>query len=95
MCVFLLLLLLLWVTGLSSSVVYVPGGLACVLSWHYSVMSSTEVLQLLGVYCCVCAGRVCSKLTDLHAAVPLSQHHLLKRPGKRHCVSLASFVKDK
>ena len=38
--------------------------------------------------------RECSNLIDLHEAVQLSQHHLMKRPSSPLYV-LASFVKNK
>ena len=38
--------------------------------------------------------RVCSNFTDLHMAVQLSQHHLLKRLSFSHLYILASFVED-
>ena len=38
--------------------------------------------------------RVCSNFIDLHAAVQLSQHHLLKRLSFSPLYILASFVED-
>ena len=40
-----------------------------------------------------CGVRVCSKFTDLHTTVQLSQYHLLKRLYFPHCVFLAPLSK--
>ena len=37
--------------------------------------------------------KVCSNFIDLHAAVQLSQHHLLKRLSFLHCIILAPLSK--
>ena len=37
--------------------------------------------------------RVCSNFTDLHVAVQLSQHHLLKRLSFLHCIFLPPLLK--
>ena len=36
---------------------------------------------------------VCSKFINLHAAVQLSQRHLLKRPSFSHCIFFPSLSK--
>ena len=41
----------------------------------------------------VCGIRVCSNVIDLHAAVQLPQHHLLKRLSFLHCVFLPPLSK--
>ena len=42
---------------------------------------------------CVYGVRVCSNFIDLHAAVQLSQHHLLKRLSFPHCTFLPPLLK--
>ena len=37
--------------------------------------------------------RVCSNFIDLHVAVQLSQHHLLKRLSFLHCIFLPPLLK--
>jgi len=37
--------------------------------------------------------RLCSNFVDLHPAVQLSQHHLLKRLSFSHCIFLLSLLK--
>ena len=37
-------------------------------------------------------GRVCSSFTDVHAAVPVSQHHLLERLSFSHFVLLSCLL---
>ena len=37
--------------------------------------------------------RLCSNLADLHPAVQLSQHHLLKRLFFPHCMFMLSLLK--
>ena len=37
--------------------------------------------------------RECSKFIDLHAAVQISQHHLLKRLSFLHCIFLPPLSK--
>ena len=39
--------------------------------------------------------RVCYKFIDLHVAVQLSQHHLLKKPSFSHCIFLPPFFHNK
>ena len=41
----------------------------------------------------VCGKRACSNFIDLHAAVQLSQYHLLKRLSFLHCIFLPPSLK--
>ena len=52
----------------------------------FKSLSHFEVIFVYGV-------RVCSNFIDLHAAVQLSQHHLLQRLSFSHCVFLLPSLK--
>ena len=47
----------------------------------FKLISRFEFVSVYGV-------RVCSDFTDLHTAVQLSKHHLLKRLSFPHCIFL-------
>ena len=55
----------------------------------YIMFKSLSHFEVIFVY----GGRVCSNFIDFHAAVQLSQHHLLKRLSFSHCVFLLPSLK--
>ena len=52
----------------------------------FKSMSHFEFIFVYGV-------RECSNFTDLHAAVQLSQYHLLRRLSFLHCIFLPPLLK--
>ena len=73
------------------------GSNPCLLHWQadsqplrhqgspiFRSLSHSESIFVYGV-------RVCSNFTDLHVAVQLPQHHLLKRLSFLHCIFLLSL----
>ena len=57
------------------------------------MFKSLSHFEYLCVCVCVCGVRVCSNFIDLHAAVQLSQHHLLKRLSFSHHMFLNPLSK--
>ena len=83
---FRLLFLLPCKTQESVATIYIRERFAYVLFYEfYDVMSCLSVLAILSFFC-VCGVRVSSSFIDLHVAVQLSQHHLLKRLSFLHCM---------
>ena len=60
-----------------------------------SFMMSCLILESLShfEFIFVCGVRVCSNFIDLHVAVQLSHHHLLKRLSSFHCIFLPPLSK--
>ena len=52
-----------------------PISLSRILWYHVLYFKSLNIFEFIFVY----SVRVCSNFTDLHVAVQLSQHHLLKK----------------
>ena len=71
--------------------IYVKGCFAYDLSYEFYGGILTFLSFSHFEYIFVHSVRVCSNITDLHAAAQLSQHHLLKRLS--HCVFLAALLK--
>ena len=72
--------------------IYVRECFACVLFQEfYGVMSYKHINHF--EFSFVYGGRVCSNFLDLHAAVKLSQHQLLKRLSFPHCIFLPPLSK--
>ena len=55
----------------------------------YLIFKSLNIFEFIFVY----GVSVCSNFIDLHAAVQLSQHHLLKRLSFLHCIFLPPLLK--
>ena len=74
--------------------IYVRECFAYVLSQEFYgamlIFGSLNHFEFILVYCV----RECSNFIDLHAAVQLSQHHLLKRVSFLHCMFLPLLSKN-
>ena len=93
-CLFLLLFLLPWETDLRKHWYDLCQRLCCLCSllgvlWCHVLHLSLSHFEVAFVY----GVTVCSNFIDLHAAVQLSQYHLLKRLSFLQCIFLLPLLK--
>ena len=83
-----------WI-GRTLTLVAVTGHLSCKCSSFRSFMVSCLTFRSLNhfEFIFVYREKVCSNFIDLHEAVQLSQHHLLKRLSFLHCIFLPPLLK--
>ena len=95
-CLFLLLFLLSWETDLRKYCYDLCKRMFCLCSLLGVFMVSCLIFKSLShfEFIFVYSVKKCSNFIDLHVAVQLSQHHLLKRLSFLHCICLPPFDKD-
>ena len=94
-CLFLLLFLLPWETDLREDWYDLCQRMFCLYSLLEVFTVSCLVLKSLShfEFIFVYSVRMCSNFIDLHAAVQLPKHHLLKRLSFSHCIFLSILSK--